>query len=145
MFSKACEYGIKAIVYIATKSLQGERVKIGDVVGHIDSPEAFTGKVLGALVKQSIVESHTGPNGGFEVSKSMMRSITLSDIVQAIDGDRIYNGCALGLSACSDSKPCPMHHKYVKVRAELKEMLRSTTVYDLAMGFKSGETILMRT
>lgn len=144
MFSKACEHGIKAIVYIATQSLQGRRVKIGDVVEHVNSPEAFTGKILGALVKQGVVESHTGPYGGFEVSKSKMKSLTLSDLVFAIDGDQIYNGCALGLSACSDSRPCPMHHKYVKVRAELKEMLSSTTVYDLAMGLKSGKTILIR-
>ena len=32
MFSKGCEYGIKAIIYIATQSLEGKRVKIGDVV-----------------------------------------------------------------------------------------------------------------
>ena len=32
MFSKACEHGIKAIIYIATQSMDGKRVKIGDVV-----------------------------------------------------------------------------------------------------------------
>ncbi|HRH66655.1 MAG TPA: transcriptional regulator, partial [Bacteroidia bacterium] len=31
MFSKACEYGIKSIIYIASRSLQNERVKIGDI------------------------------------------------------------------------------------------------------------------
>ena len=49
MFSKACEYGIKAIIYIATQSLEGKRVKIVDVVENSGSPAAFTGKVLGSL------------------------------------------------------------------------------------------------
>ena len=65
MFSKACEHGIKAIIYIATQSMDGKRVKIGDVVENSGSPEAFTAKVLGSLTKYHIVNSYTGPNGGF--------------------------------------------------------------------------------
>ena len=49
MFSKTCEYGIKAVLYIASQSLENKRVKIGDIVQNIDSPEAFTSKILGVL------------------------------------------------------------------------------------------------
>lgn len=144
MFSKSCEHGIKAIIYIAMQSLQDKRVKIGDIVAHIGSPEAFTAKILGALVKHDIVQSLTGPNGGFQVDKNKMKSIKMSEIVAAIDGDSIYNGCALGLSECSDTHPCPMHDKFVNVRAQLKIMLETTTVYDLAIGLESGKTVLLR-
>lgn len=144
MFSKACEYGIKAMIYIATQSMRDTRIKIGDISENIGSPEAFTAKILGALVKQRIVRSQTGPNGGFYIDKHKMKEVTVSEIVAAIDGDSIYNGCGLGLSECSNSEPCPMHHKFVKIRAQLKAMLETTTVYDLAVGLKSGKTILMR-
>lgn len=144
MFSKACEYGIKSIIYIATQSMQDERVKIGDISESVGSPEAFTAKILGALVKWNIVRSQTGPSGGFYIDKHRMKEISVSEIVAAIDGDSIYNGCGLGLSECSNTQPCPMHHKFVKVRAQLKAMLETTTVYDLAMGLKSGKTILIR-
>lgn len=144
MFSKACEYGIKAIIYIATQSLAGKRVKITDVVENSGSPEAFTAKVLGALTKHHIVNSHKGPYGGFYIDTSRMAQIKISDIVFAIDGDSIYNGCGLGLSECNSKRPCPMHDKFVKVRSELKKMLETTTVYDLAVGLKSGKTILVR-
>lgn len=144
MFSKACEYGIKAIIYIATQSLEGKRVKIGDVVENSGSPAAFTGKVLGALTKHGIVNSFTGPYGGFFIEPGRMKRIRASDIVFAIDGDTVYNGCALGLSECNSLQPCPMHNQFVKVRANLKKMLETTTVYDLAMGLKSGKAILMR-
>ena len=143
MFSKACEYGIKAIIYIATQSMKDNRVKIGDIAQHIDSPEAFTAKILGTLVKHNIVQSLTGPYGGFQIEKSKMKLIKLSEIVFAIDGDSIYNGCALGLSQCSNTRPCPMHHKFVAIRANLKTMLETTSVYDLAMGLKSGKTTLI--
>lgn len=144
MFSKACEHGIKAIIYIATQSMEEKRVKIGDVVERTGSPEAFTAKVLGALTKHNIVNSHTGPFGGFDIDKSRMKEIKVIEIVQAIDGDSIFNGCGLGLKECSNVQPCPMHNKFVKVRSEIKQMLKSTNIYDLAMGIKSGKTVLMR-
>ncbi len=144
MFSKACEHGIKAIIYIATQSLEGRRVKIGDIVENSGSPEAFTAKVLGALTKHNIVNSQTGPYGGFEIETGRMKQIRMSDIVQAIDGDTIYNGCGLGLSECSNIQPCPMHDKFVKVRSDIKKMLTTTTIHDLALGLKAGKTVLMR-
>jgi Rrf2 family protein len=144
MFSKACEYGIKAIIYIATQSMHDARIKIGDISDNIGSPEAFTAKILGALVKKKIVRSQTGPSGGFYIEPPRMKDITVSEIVSAIDGDSVYKGCALGLRECSNTKPCPMHHKFVKIRAQLKIMLETTTIHDLATGLKSGKTILMR-
>ncbi len=144
MFSKACEHGIKAITYIATQSLEGKRVKIGDVAESAGLPEAFTGKVLGALTKHKIVDSLTGPYGGFEINPARMKQVKVSDIVFAIDGDSVYKGCALGLSECNSTQPCPMHDRFVKIRGELKRMLETTSVHDLAIGLKSGKTILMR-
>ncbi len=144
MFSKACEYGIRAIIYIATESLEDRRVKIGDVADNTGSPEAFTAKILGLLTRHRIVNSLKGPNGGFEIGLSRMKEIRLSDIVFAIDGDSIYNGCALGLSECNAAEPCPMHEKFVKVRNELKKMLETTSIYDLATKLRAGESILIR-
>ncbi len=144
MFSKACEYGIKAMIYIATQSMKDSRVKIGDIAENVGSPEAFTAKILGALVKHDIVQSLTGPNGGFQIGLNRMKEVRVSDIVFAIDGDSIYNGCGLGLSECRATAPCPMHDKFVKVRAHLKNMLETTSIYDLAIGLKSGKSVLTR-
>ena len=74
----------------------------------------------------------------------VMKKIKMSDIVNAIDGDSLYNGCGMGLSECSKTQPCPMHDKFIKVRKEIKEMLTTTSVYDLALGLKSGKTVLIR-
>ncbi len=144
MFSKSCEYGIKAIIYIATKSMDGERVKIGEVSTKINAPEAFTAKILTSLIKRDILESKTGRFGGFLIDPKKMNSIKVSDIVFALDGDTIYRGCGLGLDECNSNQPCPMHDRFVKIREELREMLETTSIFDLASGLKSGKTILMR-
>jgi len=144
MFSKACEYGIRAMIYIATQSLEGKRVKIGDVAENAGSPEAFTAKVLGLLTKHNIVISQTGPNGGFEIHEKLMKETKLSQIVSAIDGDSVYNGCGLGLEQCDETHPCPLHSQFAKIRSDLKKMLETTTIYDLAAKLKNGEIVLMR-
>jgi Rrf2 family transcriptional regulator, iron-sulfur cluster assembly transcription factor len=144
MFSKSCEYGIKAIIYIATKSLDGERVKIGEVSAQINAPEAFTAKILTSLIKKDILEAKTGPYGGFLMDLNHVSKIKVSEIVAAIDGDSIYNGCGLGLEECNSNRPCPMHDKFIKIREELRQMLETTSVLDLATGLKSGKTILIR-
>lgn len=144
MFSKSCEYGIKASIYIANQSLQDKRVKVQDIIQEIDTPLAFTAKILQALAKNKIIISHTGPNGGFEIEKSKMKKIRLSEIVFSIDGDDIYNGCGLGLSKCSPEKPCPIHHKFAIVRDKLKNMLETTSLYDLAIGINNDITFLKR-
>ncbi|HUH74762.1 MAG TPA: Rrf2 family transcriptional regulator [Chitinophagales bacterium] len=144
MFSKACEHGIKAMIYVATQSIDGKRVKICDLAEKTGTPEAYTSKILSLLTKHKIVQSLTGPSGGFIMDQQMMKQTKISQIVFAIDGDNIYNGCALGLSECDHSQPCPLHENFLKIRDDLKSMLETTTVYDLATKYKAGETILMR-
>lgn len=132
MFSKACQYGIKASVYIALQSSQGNRTNLKDIAQNIDTPEAFTAKVLHQLAKRNILSSLKGPNGGFVIEDGKAKTTKLSDIVSAIDGDSIYRGCALGFDVCDETKPCPMHSKFVGIREDLRDMLENTSLFDLA-------------
>lgn len=144
MLSKACEYGIKAIIYIGMRSIKGRRTKMGEIVEHIGAPEAFTAKILGTLAKHQIVDSLTGPTGGFAIDIETMKATKVSTIIFILDGDSLYKRCILGLSECDSDQPCPMHKKFAKVRKKLKDILGSTNIYQLATGVKLGRTILYR-
>lgn len=144
MFSKTCEYGIKATLHIAYRSQLKKRVGIKDIAEAINSPEAFTAKILRELVKIGIIHSVKGPHGGFVIEQEKLDNLKLSEIVLAIDGNQIYSGCGLGLKECNAQKPCPVHDKFVTVREELKVMLESTLVKDLANGLNDGLTFLKR-
>ena len=144
MFSKACEYGIRAAIYIASNSKDSKRVQLKDIADKINSPEAFTAKILQQLAKNNIIDSIKGPTGGFEMCKKKMKSIMLSEIVSAIDGDKIYNGCGLGLEKCNEKKPCPLHDKFQQIRTDLKTMLTTTSMYTLSEGLPEGIVWLKR-
>ena len=144
MFSKSCEYGIKSTLYIAQKSQWNERVSLKDISKAINSPEAFTAKILQLLVKANIINSNKGPSGGFEIDKVQLPNINLKQIVQALDGDRLFNGCALGLDVCNEKEPCPMHDKFVSLRNNLNTALESTTLFDVSVDLNLGLTTLKR-
>lgn len=142
MFSKACEYGIKASIYIALNSYDGKRVSLKEIAKEIDSPEAFTAKILQALVRNNIIKSVKGAYGGFEIDKNDIQLIKLAEIVNAIDGNQIYEGCGLGLHSCQEEHPCPVHDQFKVIRKELKYMLESTNLEQLALDIKSGVSFL---
>ena len=142
MFSKACEYGIKASIYIALNSYDGQRVSLKEIAREINSPEAFTAKILQDLVRHKIINSVKGAYGGFEIEKQDIATIKLAQIVNAIDGDSIYHGCGLGLDVCDANHPCPVHDQFITVRNELKHMLETTNLEKLAMDIKSGASFL---
>ena len=144
MFSKACEYGIRAAIFIAEQSLLNRKVSLKDVAEAIESPSAYTSKILQRLSKSNIINSDKGPTGGFSMDKSELEKVKLSSIILAIDGDNIYNGCGLGLKKCNAAKPCPVHNQFIIVRNELKKMLETTIVKTLAMDFEKGLTFLKR-
>lgn len=142
MFSKSCEYAIKATIFIATHYKNNRKIGLKEIANEIDSPIAFTAKILQILVKNGIIKSSKGVGGGFMVLEDDYKLIKLLDIVMAIDGDSIFLRCGLGLSNCSEDRPCPVHEKFKYVKKDLIAMLENTTLEELTLGIKKGQTFL---
>ncbi len=128
MFSRACEYAIKIMIYIAGNEQEGRRTGLKEITEAIGSPEAFTAKILQQLVRSKLLDSFKGPSGGFELTQD--KEIRLVDIVSVIDGDKLLEECVLGLEHCSSRNPCPVHEKFLAIRNQLKETLLSTDIRD---------------
>lgn len=144
MFSKACEYGIRSAIYIAEQSMAGKKASLRAVAKAVDSPEAYTSKILQLLSRNQLIVSEKGPTGGYYMDKPKLEKVMLGHIVFAIDGDSVYNGCGLGLKKCNERKPCPVHFQFKTIREQLKEMLQTTSVLDLTLGLKEGYAFLKR-
>ncbi len=142
MFSKACEYGIKAMIYVALKSKQQTRVGLNDIATQIDSPVSFTAKILQKLVKDDLINSLKGPTGGFFISEEDAKNIKLSRIVTSLDGDSVYKGCGMGFNECNDLRPCVLHHRFKIVREELRYMLEETSLDELTNDIYYGISYL---
>jgi len=130
MFSKTCEYALRALILIAGKSKEGLKVGIKEIAEGIDAPEKFIAKILHELTKHGLVLSVKGPGGGFFLDKKLLNN-SLAEVVKAIDGDNLFVGCALGLPSCSETQPCPLHNQFKRVRKEIFEMLQNAKIGEL--------------
>lgn len=127
VFSKTCEYAIRAVFYIAKCSQQGKKVGFKEIAENINSPEHFLAKILQKLSKEGLIQSSKGPSGGFYLDASNSHR-PLADIVIAIEGSEIFTGCGMGLSYCSEENPCPLHNDFKEIRNNLSKMLKTTTI-----------------
>ncbi|POY36707.1 transcriptional regulator [Solitalea longa] len=140
MFSKACEYGIRALIYIAHKSTEGDKLSIKDIAKETGSPEHFIAKILQTLSKQGLVSSTKGPNGGFFLEKNAA-PISVMDVIYAIDGPNPFSACVLGLRECDDKHPCPLHNNYKPIKIELLKLFSTKTIQELAISISKGNVI----
>jgi len=118
---------MRAVFFIAHKTANGGRVGIKEIAMGIDSPEHFLAKVLQDLSRRGIVQSVKGPNGGFYLEPDALKC-PLAVIVEAVDGNGIFTGCAMGLKQCSEVNPCPLHQNFKSIRNQIHQLLENTSI-----------------
>ena len=143
MFSKTCEYAIRAMIFIAQKSKGGNRVGIKEIAKGIDSPEHFIAKILQDLCRKGLLQSLKGPNGGFYFDNEAPQC-SLADIVKVIDGAKLFTGCGLGLKQCSETHPCPIHNEFKSVRKNIQIMLENAKLGAFTEDLEMSLTFLKR-
>lgn len=140
MFSRSCEYTLQAIIYIALHA-QNNAVGLQEIAKSQNIPSHFLSKLLQILIKQKILSSAKGPNGGFTLAKPADK-LTLLKIVTIIDGPDIFNKCGIGLKYCSDKTPCPIHAQYKLVKNRIQDLLSNKTLSELCKDIESGQAIV---
>lgn len=142
LLSKSCMYAIRAALLVSAQTKKGEVAysPIKQISDDLDVSFYFLTKILQVLTHADIMESYKGPNGGVRLARPA-KAVCLMDIVRAVDGPDVFNGCILGLPGCDDSDPCPLHQKCTKAMAQLEKMFEKTTLAALT---KEAERLLYR-
>jgi Rrf2 family transcriptional regulator, iron-sulfur cluster assembly transcription factor len=121
IFSKKCEYGLQAVLYLAAQ-MDREIIPAEEIAKKLSIPKEFVSKILQSLTESGIVSSRKGKSGGFAIAKDP-KKIKLIDIVAAIDGMSMFSGCVLGFPNCNPDNPCPLHDKWGELRSKAYTML----------------------
>lgn len=137
MLSLTCKASIKAVVYLGSKVASGDKTSLKEVASFTNENEHTVGKLLQKLVKAEIINSAKGPNGGFYMTEKQTGQKILK-IVEAIDGKEVFKQCGLGLSKCSETRPCPLHNEYKPIRELFMNMCNDKQVRDLFENVNSG-------
>lgn len=126
IYSRSAEYAIRAFVYMATVP-EGKYAMAKQIAEAGDIPAHFLAKILQQLAKRGHLKSSKGPTGGFALA-APARSISLCQIVEAVDGLTGYKRCLGGNTECNDQAPCGMHDSWKHMRSSIIDYLESTSI-----------------
>ncbi|CAM3297645.1 RrF2 family transcriptional regulator [Rhodothermus bifroesti] len=141
MFSRACEYGLRAVLYLATLNHNGY-ISIREIGEQLQISVPFLTKIFQKLTQAGLMQSLRGPSGGVMFARSP-EEITLFDVIVAIDGPALFTECVLGLPGCGEAVPCPLHERWKDVRNPIRNLFATTTLADMARRIREANLRLI--
>ncbi len=135
VFSKSFGYALRGILYVGLMSDEGRKVSIDEIAGKLSVPRHFLGKIMKGVVKEGILGSTRGKQGGFFINDRTLQT-PLLQIILLTEGEEYFNTCLLSLRKCNAANPCPLHFRVESQRNELLEVYKQTTIGEMLKGNK---------
>jgi Rrf2 family protein len=85
-FSAKTEYGLVALLDLATAHPSGTLVQTGEICRRHAIPERYLEQMLTALRKGGFLKSIRGPRGGFQLSRPP-EQVTVAEVEACLEGD----------------------------------------------------------
>ncbi len=90
-FTKAEEYGIFGIMYLASQP-PGRITPLSEISENQRVPEKFLAKIFQSLSRSGLIRSHRGVKGGFTLGRPA-GEITIKEVVESIQGPYYISKC----------------------------------------------------
>lgn len=126
MISKTAEYALRAVVSLAHDPAQN--ASADQLAKQTKVPRRYLHKVLQDLVKSKLVQSQSGPGGGYSLARTPEK-ITVLDVVNAVAPVERIRQCPLGLT--SHKRLCPLHAELDRVYAATQAAFKRVTIAQL--------------
>jgi Rrf2 family protein len=130
MFSRSAGYAVQALTYLAAQP-PGKLTGAREIAEEAQIPMPFLWKILRNLSQKKLVRSFKGVRGGYELARAAEK-ISVAQVLAASPDARHTDYCVLGLEKCNDAAPCPLHESWKTVRNQIDDLLKETSLADLA-------------
>jgi Rrf2 family nitric oxide-sensitive transcriptional repressor len=124
VISQTTEYALRAVVWLAAnpeKPLTAHQIAEATRV-----PAGYLAKVLQGLSRAGLLHSQRGLGGGFTLARSP-DSLTMWEVVQAVDPLKRIKECPLGFEAHGDEL-CPLHQQIDKAIGMIEAEFTACTI-----------------
>jgi len=128
------DYGLRALVYLASTAAGGEPVQIHAIAERQQIPEDYLRQLLVNLRLAGLVKSVRGPHGGYMLARSP-GDITMGEVLEVLEGRIERMSCRHndeGGEACSLLAGCSIRGVWGSAVARLEETLYATSLAELA-------------
>ena len=129
--SKKADYALMAMKHLAIKSDSGpSSTSAREIAEQYDIPIELMAKVLQRLARNGLLTSHQGTRGGYTLSRPTV-SISVADIIQAIDGPLTVTACSSQDEGCEQFEKCNVRDPLWRIKDRILEALSTCSLAEI--------------
>jgi len=125
--SRLTDYAVVALVRLGRSETIATTPGIAAAIG---IPEPTIAKVLKLLTTARIVLSTRGAHGGYRLARPLS-TISIAEIIVAIDGPIALTSCVDGAIGCESQSLCPVAGRWDPVNDAIRDALTNITLADM--------------
>lgn len=127
--TRRTDYGLRALIYLAQQ--ENGAAKASEIASAMDIPMGFLHQVLQELQRSGLVSSRPGRTGGYSLDRPAA-SVTIREIVEALEGQLDSGECALRGGPCHWEDVCALHWVWSSAQQALASQLERATLAQVA-------------
>lgn len=121
-----------ALKYLAEHP-QATALSAKDIAEAYHIPPQLLAKILQRLAKVGLVRSTAGMNGGYALQRDA-GSITVFEVIWAVDGPLFLTACSSGSKPCDLTDSCTIKEPMARVNESISDLLKGIRIGDLVDG-----------
>jgi FeS assembly SUF system regulator len=129
--SKKADYALIAMKHLAQKSSGAPSTSAREIAEQYDIPIELMAKVLQRLVRTGLLESTQGTRGGYTLRRPS-RSISVADVIEAIDGPFTITACSTETNDCEQYSKCSIRDPLWQIRERIAAALGTVSIAEIA-------------
>ena len=128
--SKKADYALIAMKHLAKKNA-GCSSSAREIAEQYDIPIELMAKVLQRLVRTGLLASTQGTRGGYTLSRPST-SISVGDVIQAIDGPFTVTACSTDNNDCEQYGKCSIRDPLWQIKERIVAALDTVSLSEMA-------------
>ena len=129
--SKKADYALIAMKHLAQKSSGAPSTSAREIAEQYDIPIELMAKVLQRLVRTGLAVSTQGTRGGYTLGRPPS-TISVADVIQAIDGPVTVTACSTEKNDCEQYRKCSIRDPLWQIKDRIVSALAATSIAHLA-------------
>ena len=136
--SKKADYALIALKHLARQGGAGGSTSAREIAEEYGIPLELMAKVLQRLVRSGLLVSTQGTRGGYTLQRPSA-SISVADVIQAIDGPFTVTACSTDDHACEQFEKCIIRDPLWRLRERIVQAMGTVSVAELASDAERAE------
>src|SRR5947209_12220753 len=125
ILSKLADYGVIVATHLA--AYPDRQVTAGAVAAATQLPQATVAKLLKAMAHAGLVAATRGASGGYRLAREA-KTISVAEVIAAIDGDIGLTQCSVHVDECSRTTYCPTRPHWAAINRAVGQALAAVSL-----------------